>query len=162
MRSISFEPQVGPRFEDIVTVKRIVAVASMLMIMSLVALGASTAQGASIRGWGSSYEAAVSQSNSLKKPLVVLIAKEGCPACAQMEAELSRSSSSRALMNAIKVRVESSENPELTARYAAGGTPTTVVFAPGNYNSPVYTYTGAMDSDTIRQVGNGLNSLGRR
>lgn len=148
-----------PKFEDIVTVRRILTASAALMLFALMALGVSSA-GASIPGnWYSSFESASRQSQRSGKPMFVVIAREGCGACTQMEQNLAASTSKRALSGAIKVRVESATNPNLTARYAAGGTPTTLVFAPGNYNAPVYQYTGVMDTSTIRQVGRSIDSL---
>lgn len=161
MRSIPFEVPQEHSFEEVVTVRKIVAVAGMLMMLSLVALGASTAQGAGLRGWNSSLEAGISQSKSQGKPLMVVIAREGCSACAQMESELAKSTSARALNDVVKVRIEASQDPETTSRFAAGGTPTTVIFSTGNYTSPVYSYTGAMDGSTIRQLGTSLSGMGR-
>jgi len=164
MKAIPYEPQSqtaagdGVVFEQVVTVKRIIVTSVMLMMVALMALGYSTAHGA-VSGWGSSFESAVRQSERTGKPIFLLIAKNGCPACADMERNLSMNSSRRALRGAIKVRVESAYNPNLTARYAGGGTPTTVIFAAGNYNSPVYQYTGVMDPGTISQVGRSLDSM---
>lgn len=161
MRSIPFDPPEGKRFEEVVTVRRIVAVAGLLMVMSLLALGASTAQGGILSGWSTSFESAVRQSKSNDKPLMLLIAREGCPACVQMEATLSKSINARALSDAVRVRVESTVEQDLSSRFAAGGTPTIVIFASGNYDTPVYTYTGVMDGSAIRQLGASLRSMAR-
>lgn len=161
MRSIPFDPPEGKRFEEVVTVRRIVAIAGLLMVLSLLALGASTAQGAGLSGWNSSFVSAVNQSRNSEKPLMLLIAREGCPACIQMEANLSKSVNARALSDAVKVRVESTSEQDLSAKFAAGGTPTVVIFASGNYQTPIYTYTGVMDGQTIRQLGASLRSMAR-
>jgi hypothetical protein len=164
MKAIPYESQAqaavqdGFVFEKVVTVKRIMVTSVMLLMFTLMALGLSTAHGA-VAGWGSSFESAVRQSERTGKPIFLLIAKSGCSACAEMEAYLSQNTSRRALRNAIKVRVESAYNPNLTARFASGGTPTTVIFAPGNYSNPVYQYTGVMNPNTIRQVGRSLDSM---
>lgn len=162
MKAIPYEraPQAkeGVLFEEIVTVRRIIITSAMLIIFALMALGISTAQGMS-GTWHSSFESAARTAQRQAKPLFVLIAKAGCPACAEMERNLSHPSSGRALNSAIKARVESSANPNLTSRFASGGTPTTVIFAPGNYQNPVYTYTGVMDPGTISQVGRSLRSM---
>lgn len=146
----------GWKFDEVVTVRRIVSTAALLLVFTLTALGVSTAQGASLSGWHSSFESARNEAQRSGKPLFLLIAKAGCPACAQMEGELARNG--RALRGAVKARVESDYNPQLTARFASGGTPTTVIFKGGNYHNPVYTYTGVMDSSTIRQVGSAMTS----
>jgi hypothetical protein len=163
MKAIPYEPatpsQDGVLFEQVVTVKRILMTSAVLLVFALMALGVSTAQAAPSGSWYSSFEAARSQSQRQNKPLFVMIARQGCPACAEMQQNLGYSSSRQALSNAVKVRLESSANPRMTARYAGGGTPTTVIFAPGNYQSPIYTYTGAMDPGTISQVGRSLNSM---
>lgn len=163
MKAIPFEPatntQDGVLFEQIVTVKRIITTSAMLLVFTLMALGFSTAQGQASSSWYSSFESARKQSQRQNKPLFVMIARYGCQACAEMDQNLSYSSSRRALNGAVKVRLESSANPQMTARFAAGGTPTTVIFAPGNYHSPVYSYTGVMDPGTITQVGRSLNSM---
>lgn len=131
----------------------------MLLVFALMALGYSTAQAGVSSSWGSSLESAQRQSDRLNKPLFVMIARYGCHACSEMDKNLSNSVSRQALSGAIKVRLESSENPRMTARYATGGTPTTLVFAPGNYQTPVYSFTGVMDQSTIIQVGRSLNSM---
>ncbi len=163
MKAIPYEQaapsQEGLMFEQIVTVKRIVITSAMLLVFALMALGFSTAQAGVSSSWHSDFESARDQSQRLNKPLFVMIAREGCHACAEMEQHLANSSSRRALSGAVKVRLESSANPQMTARYAAGGTPTTLVFAPGNYQAPVYSFTGVMDTGTIVQVGRSLNSM---
>lgn len=153
------EPEAGYKFDEIVTPKRILATAAMLMMIALTALGVSSASASISGNWYSSFESAARQAQRSGKPMFVVIARTGCGACEQMEHNLSSTASRRALSSAIKVRVESANNPSLTARYAAGGTPTTLVFAPGNYRAPVYQYTGVMDSSTIRQVGRSIDSL---
>jgi len=163
MKAIPFEHHQAPRegvlFEQVVTVRRILATSAMLLIFTLMALGVSTARGSVSGSWGSSFESGARQAQRQGKPLFLMIAKTGCSACAEMEQNLSNSTARRALSGAVKVRVESAYNPNLTARYAAGGTPTTVIFAPGNYDSPIYQYTGVMDTNTIRQVGRSLDSM---
>lgn len=162
MKAIPYEPAAqdrdGVRFEEIVTVRRIVVTSAMLLVFTLMALGVSTVQGMP-GSWHSSFESAARQAERQGKPLFVLIAKSGCPACAEMEQYLAHPSARRALGSAVKARVESAANPNLTARFAAGGTPTTVIFAPGNYSSPIYSYTGVMDPGTISQVGRSMSSF---
>lgn len=160
MRSIPFEAPQGYRFEQIVTVKRIVTVAALLMALSLAALGVSTAQGAPIPGWGNNLQSGISQSEATGRPLLVMIAREGCHACAAMEENLLQPGANKALSGAIRVRVEADRNPALTSKYAAGGTPTTLVFTPeAGFSSPVYSYTGTMDVGTIRHLGQSINAL---
>lgn len=163
MKAIPYEAATtahdGVLFEQIVTVKRIIMTSAMLLVFALMALGYSTAHGQVSSSWYSSFESAQKQSQRQNKPLFVMIARAGCHACAEMDQHLSNASSRRALSGAIKVRLESSANPRMTARYAAGGTPTTLIFAPGNYQAPVYSYTGVMDTGTIVQVGRSLNSM---
>lgn len=158
MRSIPYEePTEGSSFSSVVTIKRIIATSATLLMLALMALGVSTAQASST--WYTTFEAARSESQREGKPLFVLIARTGCQACTEMEANLSNPTARRALQNAVKVRLESAHNPQMTARYAAGGTPTTLVFAAGNYGQPVYAYTGVMDRGTIIQVGRSINSM---
>jgi thiol:disulfide interchange protein len=161
MKAIPYEPsrQEGLLFEQVVTVRRIVLTTVALLIFSLMALGLSTASGAGTGSWYSSFESARAQAQRQNKPLVVMIARTGCSSCAEMEQNLATPTARRAWSNAVKVRVESSHNPALTARYAAGGTPTTIIFAPGNYSAPVYSYTGVMDRGTIVQVGRSISSF---
>lgn len=149
----------GVLFEEVVTVKRILMTSATILMFALMALGVSTARGSAPTGWYSSFESASRQSQRTGKPLFVLLARTGCHACEEMEANLRSSAARHALNNAVKVRCETSENPALTARYAAGGTPTTVIFAAGNYQNPIYTYTGTMDINTIQQVGRSMESL---
>jgi len=161
MKSIPYEAaprEEGVRFEQVVTVKRIIFTTALLLVCALVALGAATAHAAPA-SWHSDFEQARHQAQRLHKPLLVMIARTGCHACAEMEQNLANQAARRALSNAVKVRLESSEYPTMTARYAAGGTPTTLVYSPGNYQSPVYTYTGVMSRDTILQLGQSINSL---
>lgn len=158
-RSIPLETRQGPRFEQVVTVRRIIMTTVGLVLFSLLALGLSTAHGSQASSWYSSFESAQRLAQRTNKPLLVMIARNGCHACAEMEQNLSTPTARRAWSNAIKVRVEASENPGLTSRYAAGGTPTTVIFAPGNFSAPVYSYTGVMDRGTIVQVGRSMDSL---
>ena len=162
MKAIPFEPakaQQGVRFEQVVTVKRIVMTTVALLVFSLMALGLSTAHGAGTSSWYSNLDSARQQAQRQNKPLLVMIARTGCHACEEMEEHLSHPSARRAWANAVKVRLESSQYPDMTARFAAGGTPTTVIYAPGNFTTPVYTYTGVMDRGTIMQVGRSLDSL---
>lgn len=160
MRSIPFEAPQEYRFEEVVTVKRIVAIATFFMAASLFALGVSTAQGAPIPGWGSNLQSGISQSQASGKPLIVMIAREGCHACEAMEVNLLQPAADRALSGAVRVRVEADRNPALTTKFAAGGTPTTLVFNPeSGFATPVYTYTGTMDLGTMRQLGQSINAL---
>lgn len=146
-------------FEQIVTVKRIVCTTVALLMFSLMALGLSTAHGSGTSSWNHNFEPARDQAQRLNKPLLVMIARTGCHACEEMEQNLANSTARRALSGAVKVRLESAEYPQMTRRYAAGGTPTTLVFAPGRYNAPVYSYTGVMDRGTIVQLGRSIDSF---
>ena len=162
MKSIPYEPaprREGIMFEQIVTVKRIVCTTVALLMFSLMALGLSTAHGSGTSSWNHNFEPARDQAQRLNKPLLVMIARTGCHACEEMEQNLANSTARRALSGAVKVRLESAEYPQMTRRYAAGGTPTTLVFAPGRYNAPVYSYTGVMDRGTIVQLGRSIDSF---
>lgn len=158
-RSIPMESRPGVRFEQLVTVKRIVFTTVGLLLFSLMALGLSTAHGSPTGAWFSDFESAQSAAQRANKPLLVLIARNGCQACTQMEQNLATPTARRAWNGAVKVRVESAQYPSLTSRYATGGTPTTVIFAPRNMNAPVYSYTGVMDRGTIVQVGRSMDAL---
>lgn len=161
MRAIPYDAPDNTKgfvFEKVVSVKRIIITTAALLVFTLMALGVTTAN-AAISGWHSDLSYAQSQARSLKKPLVVMIARYDCQACTQMERNLSSPSARRAWNNAVKVRLEASQHPQMTARYAAGGTPTTLVFASGNFSSPVYSYTGIMDRNTIAGVGRSLDSM---
>lgn len=161
MKSIPFEStsrEGGLLFSQVVTVRRILVTTTLLLVFSLLALGASTAHGSSSSAWLGSLEAGQNLAKRQNKPLLVMIARNGCHACAEMETNVSSPSARRALSGAVKVRLESSEYPDMTARYAAGGTPTTLVFGPAG-GAPVYSYTGVMNRDTIVQLGRSLDSM---
>ncbi len=111
-----------------------------------------------LSGWSSSFSGGVSRAQAANQPLLVVIAKDGCPACESLESNLGRTNSS--LNSAVRVRVESERDPALAARFAAGGTPTILVFTKSNgYSAPVYSYTGVMSTGEIRQLGRSLDSL---
>ena len=160
-QSISPAPlQDGHLFQDVVTVKRIITVSAFLIAFALTALGVSTAQGQTMRGWNSSFSAAQAIAKEANRPLLLVIVKEGCPACANHKDELTKPSSVRALRNAVKVEAEASYNPDLVSQFAAGGTPTTLLFSPDTgFSSPVFSYTGAMSAGDIRSLGQSINSL---
>lgn len=162
MKAIPFEQaksEDGIVFEQVVTVKRIMVTVAALLMLSLMALGLSTANAAGLSGWHSSLSSAQSQARRSDKPLIVMIARYDCQACAEMERNLSSPTARRAWNSAVKVRLEATRNPQMTARYAAGGTPTTLVFSPRNFGSPVYSYTGVMDRGTIVSVGRSIDSM---
>jgi hypothetical protein len=150
----------GFAFHEVITLKRIVAISAALIAFALVALGVSTAEGATLRGWNTSFAAGQAIASETGRPLLVIIVHEGCPACADYESELSKPSSIRALRNAVKVQAESSYNPELVSRYASRGTPTTVLFsADTGFSNPVFVQTGVLDSGDIKSLGRSINSL---
>lgn len=130
-----------------------------LMIVFLFTVTAGVSTSFASTSWYSNFDSAVRSAKSSNKAVFLVIAREGCPACSQMERNLSQAGSRRALQGAVKVRVESSHNPGLSSRFAAAGTPTTVIFSPGNYQSPAYQYTGVMDTSTIRQIGRSIDSF---
>lgn len=145
-------------FEEVVTVKRIVCVSALLASISLAGLGASTAYGAAPNGWGSDVNAAFEQARNANKPLVVLVAATGCPACEQQEREIAKPFVSRALGRAIKVRAEAGANPKLMQRYAVQGTPTILAFSPDTgYSEPIFNYTGVLSSSEFRTLGQNIN-----
>jgi len=114
-----------------------------------------------LSGWGSSYAGGVSRARSLSKPLLVVIARKGCPACEALERNLARNAG--ALKSAVRVRVEADHNPALTSRYASAGTPTILVFTRENgYSQPIYSYTGVMGSSDLRRLGRSLDALAAR
>ncbi len=144
------------RFEEVVTVRRIVGVAAFLMLIALLALGASTFNAGP---WTSNLNSGIAKSRASGKPLFVLVAKTGCTACAQMENNMASGQGAQALKSVVVVRLESDLNPNFNARYASGGTPTTVIFGSGNYSRPVYVYTGVMNPGTLSQVGRSLKGM---
>lgn len=126
---------------------------------AVVVFGVTRVVASTPQGWYSDFDAAANQSKKSNRPLYVVIAREGCSACAEQERTFRNPSVKRALSPAVKVRVESAYRPDLVSKYAAGGTPTTLVFASGNYSNPVYQYTGVMDSDYLVQVGRSLKKM---
>jgi len=149
----------GLKFDEVVTVRRIITVSAFLMAFALAALGLSTAQGASLSGWYNSLDTAARQSARTGRPLMAVIARTGCPACASMEQNLAHPQVAKALRGAVKVRLESSQYPAMTSKYASGGTPTTLIFSAGNTSQPVYSYTGVMSDATLKQLGQSLSSM---
>lgn len=148
----------GYRFEEVVTIRRIIAVSAFLMTFALAALGISTAHGATPASWGSDLNAGIRDAKQHGQPLLVLIASEGCPHCAAQELELKKASVSKALRNVVKVRAEASDNAKFAARHAAEGTPTMVLFSPDTgYIEPVYTNTGVMSSSQLVRLGKSLD-----
>lgn len=132
-----------------------------ISILTLLLMVAAPVHSFALSGWGSSYTSGKSRARSASKPLVVVIAKEGCPACAELEANLARNG--KALKSAVRVRVEADRNPGIASAYAAAGTPTLLVFSADNgYAAPIYSYTGVMGSSELRQLGRSLDVLARR
>lgn len=150
--TIQFEEPVS-QFAQVVTTRRIVCAAALLISMALAGLGLSTAQGAPA-GWGDDLNRAIETAQESGRPLVVLIASESCDHCARMEANLARSSVRLALSRAVKVRAEATEYPDLTARFAADGTPTILIFdAATGYETPVFTHTGVLGASQLVNLG---------
>jgi thioredoxin-related protein len=150
-----FEQQINP-FAKVVTPKKIVVVAAMLMALALTGLGLTTAHGAPA-GWSSDVSNAMQKARGLERPLVILISNQGCDHCATIESNLSHPTAQKALNGAIKVRAEASDNPDLVARYASRGTPTLVVFTPDTgFSAPVFTHTGVLGIPELRNLGRSL------
>lgn len=136
---------------------RTLTLASLMTVLMALA----PAEGRALSGWSSSYASGVSRARTSSKPLLVVIAREGCPACKALERNLARNAA--ALKNAVRVRVEADRNPSLTSRYASAGTPTILVFTRENgYSSPIYSYTGVMGSSDLRRLGRSLDALAAR
>lgn len=143
----------GFRFEEVVTVRKIVAISSFLIAVALVALGVTTAQGRSLPGWSENMDMGVSQARSGKAPLVVVFASNTCHACQKYEQVLARQTTSQMLRGAVKVKLELSNNPELANRFGVTHTPTTLVFTPDtSYAAPVYSETGALNAAQLKTL----------
>lgn len=129
-----------------------------MVVLSAALVFAAPTQAYALSGWSSSYSSGVSRAKSSSKPLLVVVAQDGCPACAALESNLVRSSG--ALKSAVRVRVAADRNPALASRFAGAGTPTILVFSSQNgYSAPVYSYTGVMSSGELRQLGRSLDRL---
>lgn len=154
------QTQNGVMFHQVVTVKRIITVSAFLIAFALTALGVSTAQGQTLRGFNTSFAAAQAIAKEANRPLLLVVVKEGCPACSAHKDELSKPSAVRALRNAVKVEAEATYNPDLVSRFAPSGTPTTILFSPDTgFASPVFSHTGAMSSADLKNLGRSIDSL---
>jgi hypothetical protein len=141
-------------FEEVVDTKKIVMAGAFLMAAALCGLAVSTSHGATIAGWGSDPKTAIQQAKSSSKPLIMVIAAEGCPACEAFAKEAVKPSAVSALSGAVRVRAEASDHPELVQQYAAAGTPTIVVFSPEiGYSTPLCTYTGVLTASELQKLG---------
>lgn len=140
-------------------VRRILVIGSLLVAVAFTMLGVSSAHGATLSGWMNNPEIAMTRAKQLGKPLVMVIAREGCEACIWYENELAKPAAYQALKKAIKVRVEANDYPDLLTKYAAAGTPTTVVFTPEtDFAEPVYTHTGALRVGEVKDLGQSIGA----
>lgn len=114
-------------------------------------------------GWYSSWDSASEMARSCRQPLVVLFEHEGCPDCERMSEALAARASRNALDCAVKVRLEFTHHPELTARYGVSLTPTFLVLQPeGKAMKEVYREVGSMSVSRIVQVGGSISNLAAR
>lgn len=150
----------GVRFEEVVTIPKIIAVSTFLIVLALVALGVSTAEGAPQAGWQSDLSKATRLAQVQNRPLVVVLGQSGCEACAEYDKELRKVVAVQALRRAVRVWVDVADAPEQIRHLAAEGTPTTVVFTPDTgFIVPVFKYTGTL---TAAQVKNLCKSFGQQ
>jgi hypothetical protein len=145
------------RFEDIAGQYKLRIAAAILLAVSVLGLALNTAHGDSIPGWGNNFRGAFAQAKASGNPLILVIAADGCPACAEFAGEATKQSAVRALSGMIKVRAEAGEHPDLVRAYASEGTPTILVFtAESGYESPVYSHTGVLKARELVRLANAI------
>lgn len=143
----------GFRFEEAVTVKRIIIVSTFLIIAALLALGLSTAHGGTLPGWSSDLDKSIARARADNRPMVVVFASSTCDSCAQFEQILSKVSASKALKLPVKVRLELSKNEDVANRYSVKETPTTLLFLPDTgFSTPVFSHTGVLSMKELQTL----------
>jgi hypothetical protein len=143
------------RLENTAVQFRIKIAAAILITASILGLALSTAHGDTIPGWRSDVATAFEEARTSGSPLILLVAADGCSACAEFAEEAGKAPAVSALSGMVRVQAEASEHPDLVSKYAAEGTPTIVVLsADTGYDTPVYTHTGVLNAaELVRLAG---------
>lgn len=143
----------GFLFDEVVTPRRIMLTGALLVFVSLVALGLSTAGETPEPEWNTDVVSALFMARSQAKSLILLIAPDDCPMCTKIESELTHLTVQQSLKQAICVRAEASQYPQLANLYASSGLPALLIFSPsGGYITPTYTHTGALEALELASV----------
>jgi hypothetical protein len=149
----------GFRFDQVVTTRRIVLAGALLVFLSLVALGLSTATEATPAPWDTDLPAAALVARAHSKPLVVLLAPEASPICSVLEKELASLPATSALRGAVRVRAEASQYRDLPGTAEAPGLPTVLVFsAESGYMRPIFQHSGALDEQQLLALARQLDA----
>jgi thiol-disulfide isomerase/thioredoxin len=107
--------------------------------------------------WLTSFDSAWSKAYQQGRPLVVLFVHHGCPVCDQMDQNLAQPGAMDTLANAVKVRVEFTDNPAVVNRFGVKLTPTFLVLTP--QGAEAYREVGALSVDRLRQIQPAIDSL---
>ncbi len=101
----------------------------VFLIGCVVALYSITTRPATIpEGWGTKYEAALTEATAGNRNLVVAFHMNGCPPCLLMDRSVLGSAGVRsALADFVPVRVDVDKRPDLAARFSVLATPTYAV-----------------------------------
>ena len=108
--------------------------------------------------WYSSYTRAKAAAKREGKPLLIMVEHEGCPECARMDVAMANPRAQAALDNAVKVRIEFTEQPDLINAFSVTLTPTMIVYSQ-SHGGEVYRHVGAMSVSGIVRVGKSIDSL---
>ncbi len=108
--------------------------------------------------WLSDFDTARAQAQQQGRPLVALFVHHGCPECDRFDAILAQPGSMQVFDNAVKARIEFTQNPEVVNRLGLKFTPTLLVFTPAG-DSEVYREVGAVSQDRLRQLKPSIDSL---
>lgn len=108
--------------------------------------------------WLTDFDIAWARAQEQGKPLVAIFVQHGCPECDRMDATLAQPSALQALNNAVKVRLEFSQNTTAVHRFGITLTPTFLVLSPA-HNGEVYREVGALTLQRLRQLKPSIDSL---
>ena len=90
--------------------------------------------------------------------MVALFVHHGCPECDRMDANLAQPAAMHTLDNAVKVRIEFTQNAALVNQFGLKYTPTFMVFSPVT-GGEAYREVGALSLDRLRQIQPSIDSL---
>ncbi|MCX7018753.1 MAG: thioredoxin family protein [bacterium] len=113
-----------------------------------------------IEGWFDDWNSASSAARHNGRPLLVMFAQEGCHECERMTGTLAASQARAVLQNAVKVRLECYDNPQLMQRFNVSATPTIILLSPSSgFSRTCYREVGALGVSELVELGRTVDSL---
>jgi len=108
--------------------------------------------------WITDWNTAQARATKEGRPLVAIFVHHGCPECDKLDATLARPDALHLFDNAVKARIEFTENAEIVHRFGVKLTPTFLVFSPA-HNGEVYREVGALSLERLQMLKPSIDGL---